>query len=148
VLPIPHPLREYQIEVRVRYQETDAQGRVHHATYPNYFECARVEMLRAAGISYADLEQSGVFLVVTELGCQYLGGAVFDDVLQIAVQTTRAKGTRIEHRYTIRRRDEILVQGHTIIACINAVGRPQPLPEFLRMEAMPNTPANPNQERQ
>jgi acyl-CoA thioester hydrolase len=142
----PNPLQQHQIEVRVRYQETDAQGRVHHATYPNYFECARVEMLRAAGISYADLEQAGVFLVVTELGCRYLGGAVFDDVLRIDVQTTRAKGTRIEHRYTIRRQGEVLVEGHTIVACINTQGRPQPLPEFLRFTIL-QPASDPAQER-
>lgn len=127
-----NPLQKFQIEVRVRYQETDAQGRVHHATYPNYFECARVEMLRAGGISYADLENQGVILVVTELGCNYLGGAVFDDLLVVEVETVRAKGTRIQHQYVIRRGTETLVTGHTVVACINPQGRPQPLPDFLR----------------
>ncbi len=127
-----HPLQKFQLEVRVRYQETDAQGRVHHATYPNYFECARVEMLRAAGISYSDLEAQGFILVVTELGCCYLGGAVFDDLLVVEVETVRAKGTRIQHQYAIRRGSETLVTGHTVVACINPQGRPQPLPEYLR----------------
>lgn len=127
-----NPLQKFQIEVRVRYQETDAQGRVHHATYPNYFECARVEMLRAGGISYADLESQGVILVVTELGCNYLGGAVFDDLLVVEVETVRAKGARIQHQYVIRRGTETLVTGHTVVACINPQGRPQPLPDFLR----------------
>ncbi len=127
-----NPLQKFQLEVRVRYQETDAQGRVHHATYPNYFECARVEMLRAGGISYADLESQGVILVVTELGCNYLGGAVFDDLLVVEVETVRAKGTRIQHQYVIRRGTETLVTGHTVVACINPQGRPQPLPDFLR----------------
>ncbi|MBL8891295.1 MAG: acyl-CoA thioesterase [Planctomycetaceae bacterium] len=126
-----HPLQKFQLEVRVRYQETDAQGRVHHATYPNYFECARVEMLRAAGISYAELEAQGVLLVVTELGCNYRGGAVFDDLLVVEVETVRARGTRIEHQYTIRRGDEVLVTGNTVVACINPQGRPRPLPDYL-----------------
>jgi len=134
-----HPLQRYQIEIRVRYQETDAQGRVHHATYPNYFECARVEMLRAAGIGYGDLERQGILLVVTELGCRFHGGAQFDDLLVVDVQTTRAKGTRIQHQYTIHRGEERLVEGHTVVACITAQGRPRPLPDFLRMESF--TPA-------
>jgi acyl-CoA thioester hydrolase len=133
-----NPLQTFQVEIRVRYQETDAQGRVHHATYPNYFECARVEMLRAAGISYAELESRGVILVVTELACNYLGGAVFDDLLVVDVETVRARGTRIQHRYSIRRGTETLVTGHTVVACINPQGRPQPLPEFLR--AIAETP--------
>ena len=43
------------ISIRVRYQETDAQGIVHHANYLNYFEKARIEYLRALGIRYRDV---------------------------------------------------------------------------------------------
>ena len=52
-------LREHEIQIRVRYQETDAQGHVHHANYLNYFELGRVEMLRASGYSYREFEESG-----------------------------------------------------------------------------------------
>ena len=48
--------REHRIDIRVRYQETDGQGRVHHANYFTYFEMGRVEMLRAAGYDYGVLE--------------------------------------------------------------------------------------------
>lgn len=132
-----HPLLKSQIPLRVRYQETDAQGRVHHAVYINYFECARVEMLRQGGISYRDLEDQGILLVVTEASCRYFGGAVFDDLLQVSVETVRAKGTRIEHHYQIHRGEDLLVSGRTVVACINREGRPQPLPEFLRL-SVPN----------
>ena len=40
---------EHQIEIDVRYYETDGQGVVHHANYFQYFELARVEMLKAMG---------------------------------------------------------------------------------------------------
>ena len=38
-------LRQHEIEIRVRYQETDAQGRVHHANYLTYFEMGLSESL-------------------------------------------------------------------------------------------------------
>ena len=41
--------------IRVRYAETDAMGVVYYANYLTYFEVARVEYLRAAGIRYRDL---------------------------------------------------------------------------------------------
>ena len=50
---------EHEIQFRVRYQETDAQGRVHHANYFTYFEMGRVEQLRAAGYDYRRLEEEG-----------------------------------------------------------------------------------------
>ncbi|MFO0423299.1 MAG: acyl-CoA thioesterase, partial [Planctomycetia bacterium] len=42
-------LASHETEIRVRYQETDAQRRVHHANYLTYFEIGRTEMLRARG---------------------------------------------------------------------------------------------------
>src|SRR6056297_844126 len=54
------PRHRHVIELRVAYQETDGQRRVHHANYLNYFERGRVEMLRAQGISYRQLEDTGV----------------------------------------------------------------------------------------
>src|SRR5262245_18441203 len=60
-------MRQHEIQIRVRYQETDAQGRVHHANYLTYFEMGRVEFLRAMGHSYRELEASGVMLVVSEM---------------------------------------------------------------------------------
>ena len=85
--PISVP-REHQTEIRVRYHETDAQGRVHHANYVKYFEIGRVEMLRASGTSYRQLEESGLLLVVVDLKCQFFTGAQYDDLLLL---TTRIK---------------------------------------------------------
>lgn len=59
-------LKEHEIEVRVRYFETDTMGLLHHANYFIYFEMARTEMLRAGGASYREMEESGTFIVVVK----------------------------------------------------------------------------------
>src|SRR6476469_9571913 len=104
-------LREHEIEIRVRYQETDAQGRVHHANYLTWFELGRVELLRAAGHSYRELESGGIFLVIAEVQVRYYLPALFDDVLRLVTTTMKAKGARIEHQYEIFRGEELLVEG-------------------------------------
>ena len=124
-------LTQHEIEIRVRYQETDGQGRVHHANYPTWFELGRVELLRAAGHSYRELEEAGVYLVVAEISVQYYLPALFDDVLKLRTTTVRAKGARIEHHYEVRRGDELLATGQTTVACINRAGRVARLPEWL-----------------
>lgn len=126
-----HPLRRFQFQLRVRYQETDGQGRVHHANYLNYFECARVEMLRNAGYDYRRFEEEGLMLVVTEMDCRYRGAAVFDDPLTVSVETTRAKGTRIEHHYRITCEDREIVTARSMVACVDRTGRPARLPDYL-----------------
>lgn len=123
----------FELEIRVRYQETDAQARVHHANYLTYFEQARVEMLRAMGYSYKELEAAGVMLVVAEANLRYFLPAEYDDVLAVHVTATEAKGARIVHEYKVRRGEDLLCEGRTVVACINRAGRVQRLPEWLRV---------------
>ncbi|HUE72924.1 MAG TPA: thioesterase family protein [Pirellulaceae bacterium] len=126
-------LTSHSIEIRVRYQETDAQGRVHHANYLKWFELGRVELLRASGHSYRELEEAGVFLVVAEAAVTFHQPASFDDLLTLTTTTVKAKGARIEHRYEVRRGSELLATGTTIVACIDQNGRVSRLPKWLRM---------------
>ncbi len=125
-------LREHRLEIRVRYQETDGQGRLHHANFINYFEVARVDMLRASGLSYRDLESQGTMLVVVEVNCQYHQAAVFDDVLTIDVVLEWAKGVRIKHYYRIWRDQTLLASGSTVVAAISSAGKVVRLPSWLR----------------
>lgn len=122
---------EHTIEIRVRYQETDGQGRLHHANFLTYFEQGRVELLRSLGKSYRDLEDAGYLLVVSEMQCRYFSGAVFDDVLHVTTRAIEAKGARIVHEYTVRRGDEVIAEGRSTVACINKEGRVTRLPIFL-----------------
>jgi acyl-CoA thioester hydrolase len=126
-------LPSHEIELRVRYQETDGQGRVHHANYLTWFELARVELLRAAGHSYKELEEAGILLVVAEASLQYYLPAFFDDCLRLRVTVLQAKGARIQHEYKVFRGDDLLAEGTTTIACVDRTGRVSRLPPWLRM---------------
>ena len=122
---------QHTIEIRVRYQETDGQGRLHHANFFTYFEQGRVELLRSLGKSYRDLEAAGYLLVVSEISCRYFGGATFDDVLQLTTRAVEAKGARVVHEYEVRRGEERIAEGRSTVACINKDGRVCRLPEYL-----------------
>jgi acyl-CoA thioester hydrolase len=141
-------MKQFEYRLRVRYQETDGQGHVHHANYLTYFEQARVEMLRAIGQSYRDVERSGAILVVSEMDVRYHSPAYFDDELVVEVTLTKAKGARMEHEYQVFRaatdsngtdsngtdsiESEPIVTGRSIVACLNHDGRPRRLPDSLR----------------
>lgn len=128
-------IRSHDIEIRVRYQETDAQGRVHHGNFVNYFEVGRIELLRASGHSYRELEEAGVLLVVSELSCRYFTAAFYDDVLCLRTTTVRSKGVRIEHQYEVFRGDVRIAEGRTVVACVRPDGSVQRLPDWLRIDA-------------
>ena len=123
--------REHEFEFRVRYQETDGQRRVHHANYLIYFEMGRIELLRAAGICYKELEDRGIMLVVSEVSCRYLLPAEYDDVLRLRTVTERTKGARITMRHELYRGDEQLALGRTVLACVNREGLARLLPDQL-----------------
>jgi acyl-CoA thioester hydrolase len=127
-------LRQHEIEIRVRYQETDGQGRVHHANYFNYFEMGRIELLRAAGVSYKELESDGYMLVIAEITCQYFLPADYDDLLRLRTTTERARGVRVTHLYELFRGDELLAKGRSVVACVRRDGRVQRLPDCLRLD--------------
>lgn len=131
------PLKIFETcqEIRVRYQETDGQRRLHHANYINYFEIGRVELLRVNGISYKDLEDSGVILVVAEMKCQYLKPADFDDLLTLTTRVTRSGGVRICHEYELKKGDEMIAKGSSTIACIDSDGKVSRLPNWLVKDA-------------
>ncbi len=100
-------------EITVRYAETDQMGVVHHATYPIWFEIARTDYIKAAGMSYSAMEAAGVMLPVTGISCRYKIPAKYDDVLEITARITRFSPARIEFAYEVRRKgsDVILAAG-------------------------------------
>lgn len=130
-----NPLATYTLQIRVRYHETDGQRRVHHANYLHYFERGRVEMLRAAGLSYKALEDAGQMLVVTEMSTQYEAAAEFDDLLELSIQTVEVRKVRIKHQYVVSREGITIVQAVSTIACVDKQGRPTRLPNaFLTLK--------------
>lgn len=102
-----------QTEITVRYAETDCMGVVHHAVYPVWFEIARTDYIKAAGMSYAEMERAGVMLPVTGITCRYRLPAKYDDVLTITAKVIRLTPARIEFSYTVTKKggDAVLAEG-------------------------------------
>lgn len=121
-----------EIQIRVRYAETDRMGLLHHANYLVYFEQARTELLRDQGATYRDMEDQGFLLVLTKVEVRYKRPARYDDVLTIRTHVERVTSVRIDHRYEVFRDGELLAEGSSTLACVDRTGRPQGLPEFLR----------------
>jgi acyl-CoA thioester hydrolase len=57
---------------RVLYGDTDQMGIVYYANYFRFFEGARGEWIRGLGMSYAEIEERGIFLPVLEASVRYL----------------------------------------------------------------------------
>jgi acyl-CoA thioester hydrolase len=131
VNPPDFDMNSGEIQVRVRYSETDQMGLLHHANYLVYFEQARTELLRARGVSYRQFEEQGFFLVVAKVEIKYRSPAHYDDVLAIRTTVTRATPVRMEHKYEVFRDGTLLCEGATTLACVDREGKLQAMPSWL-----------------
>jgi len=144
------PSRAGSTRLRVRYAECDPMRVAHHASYPIWMEEARTHLLRVSGVSYADLEEQGVFLVITKLEIKYRRPIRYDDVIEVRVRHVPAGRIKIRHEYELALverlgatpdatdpatpRDGVCAVASTELACVGADGRPMQLPEWLTAE--------------
>lgn len=86
-------------------------------------------MLRSLGIRYRDLEDHGLFLVVTEMSIQYHAAAQFDDLLDLETSLLEIRKVRLSHQYVVTRENDLIVEARSVIACIGSDGAPKRLPK-------------------
>lgn len=123
--------KENEIRFKVRYSETDAQGVVHHSNYARYFEDGRIAWLADRGSDYREFEKNGFFLVVVDLRIHFLRPAKFGDELHLKTTLTETTRVRMTHAYELKKAEELLTTAETIVACVDAAGKPQRFPASL-----------------
>jgi acyl-CoA thioester hydrolase len=120
-------------KVRVIYADTDAMGIVYHTNYIKWFEIGRTEMFRQLGLLYSDVEKHGFNLPATEVYCNYLLPAKYDQLL--IVETIIEYMTRVVIKFSYNIWDEhkkhLLTKGYTIHACTNKEGKVRRIPQIL-----------------
>ena len=124
-------LQQHEMQIRVRYSETDAMGILHHGNYFSYFEMGRTELFRAQGGNYRAMEQSGQFFVVASVNCKYHAPARYDDVLTLRTKLAKASPAKLEHDYELLRDGQLLATAHTVLACVDRDGTVQRIPNLI-----------------
>jgi len=117
------------VTFRVRFAETDQMGVAHHSAYVVWLEAARVEWMRDRGLSYAELEASGVSMAVSGLELRYRRAARFDDVLRIECHLVALRSRYGRYAYRLlNERDELVASGATDHVPTDRRGRAVRLP--------------------
>lgn len=102
-----------QVNIRVRYAETDAMGIAHHSSYLAWLEVARGEFLRGLGFSYKEVEEKGVLLPVLSAELCYNHPVYYDDPLTIMISVRRLTVARIVFDYRIVRKGKCVTTAST-----------------------------------
>ena len=121
-----------EARVRVRYAETDQMGVVYHGNYFTWFEVGRVELCRALGFEYKQMESDDdSFIVVVDAHCRYKSPARFDDELTVRTRIAESNRRMIQFSYEIFRQpaSEPIATGDTRHVICDRQGRPRSLPE-------------------
>ena len=134
-------LRDNHHRLRVRYCECDPMGVAHHSSYVAWLEIGRTELLRECGVSYADLERAGTFLVIVKLDVRYRRPVRYDDLIEVRTMWRGGSKVKVEHEYQVvvverggQKCDEIVAGASTTLACVDGEGKVRLLPEWLVSE--------------
>lgn len=124
-------LARAEIEVEVRYAETDAMGIVHHSNYLVWFELARTDLCRQSGYEYAEIDRGGHRLTVTGVQLRYRRPARYGEHVQVTATIARLGSRGIRFAYDVRAGDSALASGTTEHVWIDQEGRPCRMPAYL-----------------
>jgi acyl-CoA thioester hydrolase len=132
-------MNEHQINVRVRYSETDQMSVVYHGNYVPYFEMGRVEWLRNKGISYKSLEENGIALPIVSMTINYKKPARYDDLLKVITKFKSQSSVKIEFDCEIRNEnDELLTTAQFLLVFVDInPGKPIAPPKYI-LEVLEN----------
>jgi acyl-CoA thioester hydrolase len=125
-------MKFHDTEIRVRYEDADPMGVLHHAQYFSFFEIGRLDFFRARGGDYRAIEAAGIFVVVAKAECRYRKPARYDDLVTVRTIIHEITPAKIIQRYEMRRGDDLLAEGQVTLAVIDREGRVQRVPDWLR----------------
>jgi len=119
--------------IRVRYSETDQMGYVYYGQFASYFEVGRVEALRELGVSYKELEDSGIMMPVLSYSIKYYKPAFYDSILHVITCIKEMPLSRIKFHYqTYNESMELLNEAETELVFVSSHNRrPVRVPDIL-----------------
>jgi acyl-CoA thioester hydrolase len=119
------------VDIRVRYAETDQMGVAYYANYLVWFEVGRSEFCRKKGFRYVDLEAFGYKLVVSDVSCRYRNSARYDEVVIVRTWLKGVNKRMITFGYEILHEDRegVIADGETRHICVDSKGKTKSLPE-------------------
>ena len=129
----------HEVQIRVRYGETDQMGYLYYGNYAQYFEVGRVEMIRSIGVTYKELEEvHGIWLPVVSLDMRFVRPAYYDELLTVRSELRELPGEYITFHVEVFNERKKLVNAGRVRLCFfdaktkKVVEAPELLLEKLR----------------
>jgi len=123
----------HETKIRVCYGDTDKMGVVYYGNYPRFYEIARNEMLRDNGVTYKQIEESGIVWPVRNLNITYLKPAFYDDLLTLRSRVEEIPMVRLHIKTDVfNPSGELINHGEVVLVSTNPVtGKAVKTPRWL-----------------
>ncbi len=106
----------FEMNIDVRYYETDMQQIVHHSNYLRWFELVRTKLLEQLGITMTDIENQGVYYVIKDAHLDYIKPVRYGELVTLGAKLVKYNGIRLVHEYVVKVGDDIRCTGTTTLA--------------------------------
>lgn len=109
-------------QIRIHYALTDQMGLVYYGNYAQLYEIGRTEALRSLGLTYKEIEATGVIMPVTEMHTRFLRPALYDDLLTVVtmVKEMPLHSKIVFHSEIYNEKNELLNVGDVTLYFIDA----------------------------
>ena len=134
IIPDGKPIYSFDYQLRSRYSETDQMGYVYHGRFLEYFEEARTAMIRATGVTYAEMEERGVMLPVANVALRYKGPVKYDELITIRILLFEEPSTRFKTYYQVfvENDDRVKIEAFVELVFVDVNSRrPTKVPEYI-----------------
>lgn len=130
----------HEVQIRVRYGETDQMGYLYYGNYAQYYEVGRVETIRSLGLTYKELEEvHGIWLPVMSLDMRFVRPAYYDDLLTVRSELRELPGAYIIFHVEVWNEKKKLVNAGRVRLCFfdAKTKKVVPAPEYLLEKLRP-----------
>ena len=109
-------------QIRIHYALTDQMGLVYYGNYAQLYEIGRTEALRTLGLTYKEIEATGIIMPVTEMHTRFLRPALYDDLLTVVtmVKEMPLHSKIVFHSEIYNEKNELLNVGDVTLYFLNA----------------------------
>lgn len=127
-----HPI--YELPMKLYFEDTDAMGIVYHANYLKYFERARTEWFRSAGLNHMELaRQVNVGFVIRKCEMDWLLPLTLDDEIIATAQVLKMGNASVELTQTIVKDGKVVCSATILMVCVDfKTKKPQVIPDVIR----------------
>lgn len=123
-----------EIQVQVRFGETDALGHINNTSYFIYLEDARIRFFEKLGFT---MQLNDWKFILASTKCDFVSQGYFDQILTVKTYVSRigTKSFQLEHDIVCARTNQLIAKGTAIIVYFDfEIQHSKELPELLKEE--------------